>query len=315
MLLHHPWSACGESLVSNSLRAAVKSRQCWSRTHSHNFITSQHTKSHYLATGEKEEELSSSTAQPRLLFLIVYWIPMGWKISSWPCHPPRRSRRTPVRAPCICIITLIAPSHLPLKQQHQHLSARCVHAAEISLESKRAHKAPFYLHTLRFPIQSVFGTFLLSPNAHRVQRKTFCELNKKRILLFKQIFSQQGHLKCCSIKICSADLKTGVFCLGLILTHVREFFHIQFSSFSFERSTPSSLSCIFDFFSAASKRMCRASKRCCWNRNHFSLKCREFLKRRRSANLFLRRGERRKLSKISIQQQAESSLMSLSVFE
>lgn len=38
--------------VSNSLRVAVKSRQCWSRTHSHNFITSQHTKSHYLATGE-----------------------------------------------------------------------------------------------------------------------------------------------------------------------------------------------------------------------------------------------------------------------
>lgn len=53
------------------------------------------------------------------------------------------------------------------------LSALRVHAAEISLESKRAHKAPFYLHTLRFPIQSVFSTFLLSPNAHRVQRKTF----------------------------------------------------------------------------------------------------------------------------------------------
>lgn len=200
----------GESRVSNSLRAAVKSSQSAGPARTHTISLLRNTQNPITSPREKEEELSSSTAQPRLLFLIVYWIPMGWKISSWPCHPPR-SRRTPVRAPCICIITLIAPSHLPLKQQHQHLSLSlcCVCAAEISLESKRAHKAPFYLHTLRFPIQSVFSsTFLLSPNAH-----TNIEFKRKTVRWIKREFAFQAffnswiaHLKFCSKNIhCSEN--------------------------------------------------------------------------------------------------------------
>ena len=181
----------GESRVSNSLRAAVKSSECWSRTHSHNFITSQHTKSHYLATGEGGRTFFLNSPAASSLFNRILnsngvenFI-MAVPPAVVPAHPCARSLHLHNH-----LNRALAPPFKTAAPASLSLSAVC--AAEISLESKRAHKAPFYLHTLRFPIQSVFSTFLLSPNAHthRVQKKN-CALNKKRIC-FSSIFSTAG---------------------------------------------------------------------------------------------------------------------------